>query len=110
MKHRVFVSFALSASLLVSSSSFADGPSGIIYFSGMIIETPCSFEVDAVSATQLHLHPNCPRPITGLIAFVDAASQRSLKTALFTHASRAIAFPDRTGNKHTAMIAVVTYQ
>ena len=109
MKHRVFASFALAASLLASSSSFAAGASGIIYFSGMIVEPPCSFALDA-NAAQAHVRPDCPRPVAGQIAFVDAATQRSLKTALFTQASRAIVLPDRPGNDHAPMIAVVTYQ
>lgn len=107
MKHRVFASFALAASLLASSSSFAAGASGIIYFSGMIVEPPCSFALDTARA---HVRPDCPRPAAGQIAFVDAATQRSLKTALFTQASRAIVLPDRPGNDHAPMIAVVTYQ
>ncbi|HIE4198283.1 MULTISPECIES: type 1 fimbrial protein [Burkholderia] len=110
MKHRVFASFALAASLLASSSSFAAGASGIIYFSGMIVEPPCSFALDTANAARAHVRPDCPRPAAGQIAFIDAATQRSLKTALFTQASRAIVLPDRPGNDHAPMIAVVTYQ
>lgn len=62
MKHRVFASFALAASLLASSSSFAAGASGIIYFSGMIVEPPCSFALDTANAARAHVRPDCPRP------------------------------------------------
>ncbi|HIE6002083.1 TPA: type 1 fimbrial protein, partial [Burkholderia cepacia] len=47
---------------------------------------------------------------TGQIAFVDAASQQAIKTTTFTQASRAIVLPNRPGNNHAPMIAVVTYQ
>ncbi|UVE68547.1 type 1 fimbrial protein [Burkholderia pyrrocinia] len=111
MKHRLFAaSFALAGSLLASSSSFAAGASGTIYFSGMIVEPPCSFALDAADAAHANVRPDCPRPATGQIAFVDAASQRSLKTTTFTQASRAIVLPNRPGNNRAPMIAVVTYQ
>ncbi|HHL4079171.1 MULTISPECIES: hypothetical protein [unclassified Burkholderia] len=111
MKHRLFAaSFALAASLLVSSSSFAAGASGIIHFTGMIVEPPCSFALDTTDAAHAHVRPDCPRPASGQVAFVDAASLRPIKTTTFTQASRAIVLPDRPGNANAPMIAVVTYQ
>ncbi|KAB0638599.1 type 1 fimbrial protein [Burkholderia latens] len=111
MKHRLFAaSVALAASLLASSSSFAAGASGVIHFTGMIVEPPCSFAFDTADAASPRVRPDCPRPASGQVAFVDAASLRTLKTATFTQASRAIVLPDRPGNARTRMIAVVTYQ
>ncbi|HKT66138.1 type 1 fimbrial protein [Burkholderia sp. 22313] len=111
MKHRLFAaSFALAASLLASSSSFAAGASGIIHFTGMIVEPPCSFALDTADAAHAHVRPDCPRPANGQVAFVDAASLRTIKTTTFTQASRAIVLPDRPGNANAPMIAVVTYQ
>ncbi|WP_175795819.1 type 1 fimbrial protein [Burkholderia anthina] len=111
MKHRLFAaSFALTAALLASSPSFAAGTSGIIHFTGMIVEPPCSFALDTADAAHARVHPDCPRPASGQVAFVDAASLRTIKTTTFTQASRAIALPDRPGNDHAPMIAVVTYQ
>ncbi|AOI76116.1 hypothetical protein [Burkholderia sp. NRF60-BP8] len=111
MKHRLFAaSFALAASLLATSSSFAAGTSGIIYFTGMIVEPPCSFALDAAGTAPARVRADCPRPATGQIAFVDAASMQAVKTTTFTQASRAIVLPNRPGNDHTPMIAVVTYQ
>ncbi|KFG95369.1 hypothetical protein GQ56_0120895 [Burkholderia paludis] len=111
MKHRpVAAAFILAASLLATSSSFAAGTSGIIHFSGMIVEPPCSFALDTTDAASARVRPDCPRPATGQIAFVDAASQQAIKTTTFTQASRAIVLPDRPGNNHGPIIAVVTYQ
>ncbi|RQR43373.1 MULTISPECIES: type 1 fimbrial protein [unclassified Burkholderia] len=111
MKHRLFAaSFALAAALLASSSSFAAGASGIIHFTGMIVEPPCSFALDTADIAHAHVRTDCPRPATGQVAFVDAASLRTIKTTTFTQASRAIVLPDRPGNAHAPMIAVVTYQ
>ncbi|MBY4709230.1 type 1 fimbrial protein [Burkholderia cepacia] len=111
MKHRLFAaSFALAASLLAMSSSFAAGASGIIHFSGMIVEPPCSFALDTADAAHAHVRPDCPRPASGQVAFVDAASMRTIKTTTFTQASRAIVLPERAGSNHAPMIAVVTYQ
>lgn len=111
MKHRLFAaSFALAASLLATSSSFAAGASGIIHFSGMIVEPPCSFALDTADAAHANVRADCPRPATGQIAFVDAASMQAVKTTTFTQASRAIVLPNRPGNNLAPMIAVVTYQ
>ena len=111
MKHRpIAASFVLAASLLATSSSFAAGASGTIYFSGMIVEPPCSFAVDTADVARGHVRPDCPRPAYGQIAFVDAASQQAIKTTTFTQASRAIVLPNRPGNSQAPMIAVVTYQ
>ncbi|KVV42204.1 hypothetical protein WT27_11450 [Burkholderia territorii] len=111
MKHRLFAaSFALAVSLLASSSSFAAGVSGVIHFTGMIVEPPCSFALDTTDAAHTHVRPDCPRPANGQVAFVDAASLRTIKTTTFTQASRAIVLPDRAGNAHAPMIAIVTYQ
>ncbi|WP_431227278.1 type 1 fimbrial protein [Burkholderia contaminans] len=111
MKHRpIAASFVLAASLLATSSSFAAGASGTIYFSGMIVEPPCSFAVDTADVARGQVRPDCPRPASGQIAFVDAASQQAIKTTTFTQASRAIVLPSRPGNNHAPMIAVVTYQ
>ncbi|VWD38708.1 hypothetical protein BLA50215_05215 [Burkholderia lata] len=111
MKHRpIAASFVLAASLLAISSSFAAGASGIIHFSGMIVEPPCSFALDTADLARGHVRPDCPRPASGQIAFVDAASQQAIKTTTFTQASRAIVLPNRPGNKQAPMIAVVTYQ
>ncbi|RQS07254.1 type 1 fimbrial protein [Burkholderia sp. Bp9002] len=111
MKHRLIAaSFALAASLLASSPSFADGVSGIIRFTGMIVEPPCSFDVDAGNPARASVRPACPRPASGQIAFVDAATRQAIKTTSFTQASRAIVLPNRPGNDHAPMIAIVTYQ
>ncbi|MET1532183.1 type 1 fimbrial protein [Burkholderia sola] len=111
MKHRPFAaSFALAASLLASSSPFAAGTGGIIHFTGMIVEPPCSFALDTANAAHAQVRPDCPRPASGHVAFVDAASLRTIKTTTFTQASRAIVLPDRPGNARAPMIAVVTYQ
>ncbi|KWF82265.1 hypothetical protein WL93_23080 [Burkholderia diffusa] len=111
MKHRLFAaSFALAASLLASSSSFAAGASGVIHFTGMIVEPPCSFALDTADAAHTRVRPDCPRPANGQVAFVDAASLRTIKTTTFTQASRAIVLPDRAGDAHAPMIAIVTYQ
>ncbi|MGS0891429.1 type 1 fimbrial protein [Burkholderia stagnalis] len=111
MKHRLTAaSLALAASLLATSSSFAAGASGIIHFSGMIVEPPCSFALDAAGAAPARVRPECPRPASGQIAFVDAASRQAVKTTTFTQTSRAIVLPDRPGNNHAPIIAVVTYQ
>ncbi|AOJ89607.1 MULTISPECIES: hypothetical protein [Burkholderia] len=111
MKHRLFAaSFALAASLLASSSSFAAGASGVIHFTGMIVEPPCSFALDTADAAHAHVRPDCPRPASGQVAFVDAASLRTIKTTTFTQASRAIVLPGRAGDTHAPMIAIVTYQ
>ncbi|AOK19447.1 hypothetical protein WT26_26455 [Burkholderia cepacia] len=111
MKPRLIAaSLLLAASLLATSSSFAAGASGIIHFSGMIVEPPCSFALDTPDAAPARVRPDCPRPAAGQIAFVDAASQQALKTTTFTQASRAIVLPNRPGNNHAPMIAVVTYE
>ncbi|WP_175733329.1 type 1 fimbrial protein [Burkholderia ambifaria] len=111
MKHRPSAaSVALAVSLLASSSSFAAGTTGIIHFSGMIVEPPCSFALDTSDAVHARVRPDCPRPAAGQIAFVDAASLRTIKTTNFTQASRAIVLPGRAGNAPARMIAVVTYQ
>ncbi|WGS45817.1 type 1 fimbrial protein [Burkholderia sp. JSH-S8] len=111
MKHRVIAaSFVLAASLLATSSSFAADASGIIRFTGMIVEPPCSFALDAAAGARASVRPDCPRPATGQIAFVDAASRQAVKTTSFTQASRAIVLPNRPGNDHAPMIAIVTYQ
>jgi hypothetical protein len=108
--HPFAVSFALAASLLASSPSFADSSSGIVRFTGMIVEPPCSFALDAAGTTPARVRPDCPRPAAGQIAFVDAASSRTLKTATFTQASHPIALPSRAANERAPMIAIVTYQ
>lgn len=111
MKHRpIAASFVLAATLLATSSSFAAGASGVITFSGMIVEPPCSFAVDTADPARGHVRPDCPRPAYGQIAFVDAASQQAIKTTTFTQASRAIVLPNRPGHNQAPMIAVVTYQ
>ncbi|WP_175688326.1 type 1 fimbrial protein [Burkholderia anthina] len=111
MKHRLFAaSFALAAALLASPASFAAGTSGIIRFTGMIVEPPCSFALDTTDAAHARVRPDCPRPASGQVAFVDAASLHTIKTMTFTQASHAIVLPDRAGNDHAPMIAVVTYQ
>ncbi|MCA8091999.1 type 1 fimbrial protein [Burkholderia anthina] len=111
MKHRLSAaSFALAAALLASSPSFAAGTSGIIHFTGMIVEPPCSFALDTADAAHARVRPDCPRPASGQVAFVDAASLRTIKTTTFTQASRAIVLPDRPGNDRAPVIAVVTYQ
>ena len=99
MKHRpIAASFVLAATLLATSSSFAAGASGVITFSGMIVEPPCSFAVDTADPARGHVRPDCPRPAYGQIAFVDAASQQAIKTTTFTQASRAIVLPNRPGH------------
>ncbi|WP_269504444.1 type 1 fimbrial protein [Burkholderia sp. IMCC1007] len=111
MKHRLFAaSSALAAALLASSASFAAGASGIIHFTGMIVEPPCSFALDTTDAAHARVHPDCPRPASGQVAFVDAASLQTIRTTTFTQASRAIVLPDRPGNDRAPVIAVVTYQ
>ncbi|KVC55776.1 hypothetical protein WS63_22170 [Burkholderia stagnalis] len=111
MKHRaIAASFVLAASLLATSSPFAAGTSGIIQFTGMIVEPPCSFALDAAAGVPASVRPDCPRPTSGQIAFVDAASQQAVKTTTFTQASRAIVLPKRAGNAQAPMIAIVTYQ
>lgn len=42
--------FFTAASLLATSSSVAAGSSGIIHFTGMIVERPCSLALDAPDA------------------------------------------------------------
>ncbi|WP_431824998.1 type 1 fimbrial protein [Burkholderia sp. F1] len=111
MKPRLIAaSLLLAAPLLASSPSFAGGMSGVIHFSGMIVEPPCSFVLDTPDAAPARVRADCPRPATGQIAFVDAASSQAVKTTTFTQASRAIVLPNRPGNDHAPMIAVVTYQ
>ncbi|TCW77961.1 hypothetical protein C5O80_32810 [Burkholderia sp. SRS-46] len=111
MKHRLITaSFALAVSLLASSPSFAGEASGIIHFTGMIVEPPCSFDVDAGNAARASVRPDCPRPAAGRIAFVDAATQQAVKTTTFTQLSRSIDLPNRPDKSHAPMIAVVTYQ
>ncbi|KVE72274.1 hypothetical protein [Burkholderia vietnamiensis] len=111
MKHRrATASFALAAALLVSSSSFAAGSSGIVRFTGMIVEPPCSFTVDGADAEHARMRPDCPRPATGQVAFVDAATLRTVATTSFSQGSRTIVVPERAGNAHAPLIAVVTYQ
>ncbi|MCA7999578.1 type 1 fimbrial protein [Burkholderia metallica] len=111
MKHcPVAASFVLAASLLAISPSFAAGASGTIHFSGMIVEPPCTFALDTTDAAQARVRPDCPRPATGQIAFVDTASRQAVRTTTFTQASRAIVLPRRPGNNQAPMIAVVTYQ
>jgi len=111
MKHRPFAaSVVLAVSLLASSSSFSAGATGIIHFTGMIVEPPCSFALDTADVVHAHVRPDCPRPATGQIAFVDAASLRTIKTTNFTQASRAIVLPGSPGNAPARMIAVVSYQ
>ncbi|MBR8450304.1 type 1 fimbrial protein [Burkholderia multivorans] len=108
MKHRVTAaSFVLGASLLASSLSFAGATSGVIHFSGMIVEPPCSFALDAPAA---HVRPDCPRPTAGRIEFVDAETLQPVRTTTFTQASRAIVLPTRPGGERSPMIAIVTYQ
>ncbi|MFP3505929.1 type 1 fimbrial protein [Burkholderia sp. SIMBA_062] len=111
MKHRPFAaSVALAVSLLASSSSFAADTGGIIHFTGMIVEPPCAFALDTANTAHAQVRPDCPRPASGQVAFVDAASLRTIKTTTFTQTSRAIVLPDRPGNARAPMIAVVTYQ
>ncbi|MBN3787010.1 type 1 fimbrial protein [Burkholderia sp. Ac-20353] len=111
MKHRLSAaSFLLAASLLVSPPSFADGVSGTIRFIGMIVEPPCSFAVDAANAARASVRPECPRPASGQIAFVDAATQQTVRTTTFTQLSHSIDLPNRANNAHSPMIAIVTYQ
>ncbi|RQS68692.1 type 1 fimbrial protein [Burkholderia sp. Bp8963] len=111
MKHRLSASsFLLAASLLASPPSFADGGSGIIHFTGMIVEPPCSFAVDAANAARASVRPECPRPASGQIAFVDPATRLAVKTTTFTQLSHSIDLPNRTNNAHSPMIAIVTYQ
>ncbi|PCE33025.1 hypothetical protein [Burkholderia ubonensis] len=111
MKPRLIAaSLLLAAPLLASSPAFAEGISGIIHFSGMIVEPPCSFAFDAAGAAPARVRPDCPRPATGEIAFVDTATMQAVKTTTFTQASRAIVLPNRPGHEQAPMIAVVTYQ
>ncbi|WP_232458399.1 hypothetical protein [Burkholderia ubonensis] len=52
----IATSFFTAASLLATSSSVAAGSSGIIHFTGMIVEPPCSLALDAPDATPARWH------------------------------------------------------
>ncbi|WP_179402036.1 type 1 fimbrial protein [Burkholderia guangdongensis] len=105
MKHRSIAASLTLAACLLASPSFAAGPSGIIHFSGTIVEPPCEFDVGPAN-----LQPACPRPASGNVAFVDAATQQPIRTVAFTQASASIDLPNRPPGRHAPMIAVITYK
>lgn len=111
MKPRLIAaSFGLALSLLAPPSSFAGEVSGIIHFTGTIVEPPCSFDLDAARTAPARVRPSCPRPAAGSVEFIDATTQQPLKTTQFTQLSRSIDLPNRPNASRSPMIAVITYQ
>ncbi|CAN0625767.1 conserved exported protein of unknown function [Burkholderia multivorans] len=111
MKHRLIAaSLALTASLLASSPSIAAGSTGTIYFSGAIVESQCTFELDSANNGPASLHPACPRPAAGSVEFVNADTRQAVSTVHFTQLSRSIDLPAQSRNNASPIIAVVTYE
>ncbi len=105
----ILVSSAVAVTLL-SLSCAALAQSGMIRFSGMIVEPPCNFSLTAARADRLQLRSECPRPASGDVAFVDNDNQKILRTVRFTEASQPIGVPANSHDRGQRLIAVVTYQ
>ncbi|WDD92037.1 type 1 fimbrial protein [Burkholderia sp. FERM BP-3421] len=109
LRRPTLASFAVAATLL-SLCGAALAQSGMIRFSGMIVEPPCNFSLAAAPADRLQLRSACPRPASGNVAFVDNDNQKVLRTVRFTEASQPIGVPANQHDRGQRLIAVVTYQ
>jgi type 1 fimbria pilin len=105
----ILVSTAFAATLF-SLCCAALAQSGVIRFSGMIVEPPCTFSLSTPGSARPQLRSECPRPAAGNVAFIDHDSQKILRTVSFTQTSRPIGVPTNSGDGTRRIVAVVTYQ
>ncbi|AIP65127.2 type 1 fimbrial protein [Burkholderia thailandensis] len=105
----LIASSLLAASMFALSSAAHAQQSGIIRFSGMIVEPPCSFSVTRDASAHAQLQPACPRPAKGAVTFVDPQSGAALRTVTFTELSRAIPLPAGQAGGARPVVAVVSY-
>ncbi|WP_323121135.1 type 1 fimbrial protein [Burkholderia alba] len=110
MPRRPILAHAVLAASLLTLCCAAGAQSGIIRFSGMIVEPPCSFSLDADQPGRPQLRSDCPRPATGDVSLVDPGSRTTLRTVRFTQLTKSIGLPAGKGGSPSAMIAIVTYQ
>jgi type 1 fimbria pilin len=105
----ILVSSAFAATLLTLCCAAA-AQSGMIRFTGMIVEPPCAFSLSAAQPDRPQLRPECPRPVSGNVAIVDLDSQKTLRTVRFSEASAPFALPAGSHETERHLIAVVTYE
>ncbi|AOJ83613.1 MULTISPECIES: type 1 fimbrial protein [Burkholderia] len=105
----LIASSLLAVSMFALSSAAHAQQTGIIRFSGMIVEPPCSFSITSGAGAQAQLQPACPRPAKGDVTFVDPQSGAALRTVKFTEQSRAIPLPAGRPGETSRIVAVVSY-
>ncbi|EIF30044.1 hypothetical protein BCh11DRAFT_05512 [Burkholderia sp. Ch1-1] len=110
MARRSIVSHCLLAtSLLFVCSVGSAQASGVIRFSGMIVEPPCSLSMSDNASSQARFNMTCPRPAAGSVAFMNTSSQTPLRTFRLTQQSQSVRLPAIDTTKSPRIIAVVTY-
>lgn len=82
----LIASSLLTASMFALSFAAHAQQTGIVRFTGMIVEPPCSFSVAGGAGTHAQLQPACPRPAKGSVTFVDPQSGAALRTVTFHRA------------------------
>ncbi|CAJ8654676.1 Uncharacterised protein [Burkholderia pseudomallei] len=105
----LIASSLLTASMFALSFAAHAQQTGIVRFTGMIVEPPCSFSVAGGAGTHAQLQLACPRPAKGSVTFVDPQSGAALRTVTFTELSRAIALPAGQTGDARPIVAVVSY-
>ncbi|KVD81951.1 hypothetical protein WS62_23635 [Burkholderia sp. ABCPW 14] len=105
----LIASSLLAVSMFALSSAAHAQQTGIIRFTGMIVEPPCSFSVASDASARAQLQPACPRPAKGAVTFVDPQSGAALRTVRFTEQSRTIPLPAGQPGDPQRIVAVVSY-
>jgi len=100
--------FTIAATLL-GSAGMVHAQSGILRFTGMIVEPPCSFQVSVDESGAARLRPSCPRPVAAGLDLVSLEGRATLQTARLTQSAAPIALPGAAPGQGTRLIAIVTY-
>lgn len=93
---------------MLGAASLCHAQSGVIRFSGMIVEPPCSFRLSNDAGARLR--PECPRPVAADLALVDTDGHAVQPTLRLVQAPGAIELPARQAGQGGRWIAIVTYQ
>ncbi|AOY93262.1 hypothetical protein BKK79_16730 [Cupriavidus sp. USMAA2-4] len=93
---------------MLGAASLCAAQSGVIRFSGMIVEPPCSFRFSNDAGARLR--PECPRPVAADLSLVDTSGRALQPTVRLAQAPGAIELPARQAGQGARWIAIVTYQ
>ena len=91
---------------MLGAASLCAAQSGVIRFSGMIVEPPCSFRFSNDAGARLR--PECPRPVAADLSPVDTSGRALQPTVRLAQALAPSNSP--RGRPGARWIAIVTYQ